>query len=324
MLKVSIIIPIFKVEEYLERCLISVFNQTYKNIEIILVDDASPDRSMEIAKEVVKKFETSHDIIILTHEKNRGLSAARNTGVEKATGDYIYFIDSDDSFSSPDSISILVEYAKETGADVTSANYQRVYPDRKSISIYNKLFFLNGEKVIDGYCNNLIPIVACNKLYKREIFKNIRFKEGILNEDELFLYKLIFRQYSFALTGEVTYDYYINPQSIMTTLNYNRLISPIIVYEEITKEYKQLDLHHDKLLINFDRFAFQRYVNTLTSNISWKEKRNLYKRLRNAQKNIAGKGKMRYIFHSHLFFPVPIAMGLLSIISKYYKKSRNL
>ena len=97
MFKVSIIIPIYKVESYIERCITSVLRQTYRNLEVILVDDCTPDSSMEIAKAVINENQNcGMNFVFLKHDHNFGLSAARNTGINAATGDYLFFLDSDD------------------------------------------------------------------------------------------------------------------------------------------------------------------------------------------------------------------------------------
>ena len=98
-MKVSIIIPIYNVESYIANCLHSVFNQTYKDLEIILVDDCGTDKSMDVAKEIIRKYKNDFHIIIEHHTYNKGLSAARNTGLKKSTGEFIYFLDSDDTIS---------------------------------------------------------------------------------------------------------------------------------------------------------------------------------------------------------------------------------
>ena len=97
-MKVSIIIPIYNVESYIANCLHSVFNQTYKDLEIILVDDCGTDKSMNIAMESINKYKSSFYIKVIHHKENKGLSAARNSGIKEATGDYIYFLDSDDTY----------------------------------------------------------------------------------------------------------------------------------------------------------------------------------------------------------------------------------
>ena len=112
MIKVSIIIPVYNVEKYIERCLRSVISQTYSNIECILVNDGTPDRSFEIAKEFINKYnhkeKSNIDFILIEHEHNKGLSEARNTGVRASTGEYVYFLDSDDAIM-PEAIKDLVQ-----------------------------------------------------------------------------------------------------------------------------------------------------------------------------------------------------------------------
>ena len=109
-MKVSIIIPVYNVSKYIERCLKSALDQTWKDLEIILVDDCTPDDSMDIARSVLETSSRSNMVTILKHEKNRGLSAARNTGIRQAKGDYLYFLDSDD-YLPVNSIELLADAA---------------------------------------------------------------------------------------------------------------------------------------------------------------------------------------------------------------------
>ena len=120
---VSILVPIYKVEKYIERCAISLFEQTYDNIEYIFVDDCSPDNSVSILKEVMERYpQRKNRVRILQHEKNRGLSAARNTAINAASGLFISHVDSDD-YLDPDAIKLLVEKQLETGADIVTGNH---------------------------------------------------------------------------------------------------------------------------------------------------------------------------------------------------------
>ena len=120
---VSILVPIYKVEKYIERCAISLFEQTYDNIEYIFVDDCLPDNSISILKEVVERYpQRKNKVCILHHEKNRGLSAARNTAINAASGLFISHVDSDD-YLDPDAIKLLVEKQLETGADIVTGNH---------------------------------------------------------------------------------------------------------------------------------------------------------------------------------------------------------
>ena len=120
---VSILVPIYKVEKYIERCAISLFEQTYEDIEYIFVDDCSPDNSVSILKEVMERYpQRKNRVRILQHEKNRGLSAARNTAINAASGLFISHVDSDD-YLDPDAIKLLVEKQLETGADIVTGNH---------------------------------------------------------------------------------------------------------------------------------------------------------------------------------------------------------
>lgn len=319
---ISIIIPIYKVENYIERCINSILYQNFKDYELILVDDCSPDNSIRKAEMILNNSKVSYKI--LHHEINKGLSVARNTGIKNARGKYLFFIDSDDCLTSFNSLKILMDKAIETNSDVTCGNFQRVYQDKTLPSIYNQREFYDKGNVIKAFCEGKIPVTAWNKLYKKDIFKNLTFKENILHEDELLIYQLIYRNYSFALTGEITYDYYINPQTIMTTYNYKRIESPVIIYEIIVDEYNKLNLNNDNLIKNIDHFAFKRYVSLYNPNLSNEKQLLLYKRIRNSQKKIKGVGVMRYLYHSHLFLPPNLGFKFMKFVAKKYNKSRNL
>lgn len=143
--KISIIVPIYKVEIYLRKCVDSIVNQTYKNIEILLIDDGSPDNCGIICDEYAKKDER----IKVIHKKNGGLSDARNYGIEASSGDYIMFVDSDD-YISKDMCEILLKKALENNADIVSCNFKEIYIDnfeeeinkqsiKKSLEIYTNL-----------------------------------------------------------------------------------------------------------------------------------------------------------------------------------------
>lgn len=125
---VSILVPVYGVEKYLERCARSLFEQTYENLEYIFVDDCSPDKSMEILKQVMKDYPTRQEQVrIIRHEKNRGLAAARNTALDAANGFFVTHVDSDD-YLDRNAVRLLVEKQVETGADIVSGNYYAIKP----------------------------------------------------------------------------------------------------------------------------------------------------------------------------------------------------
>lgn len=183
---VSIIIPVYNVEKYLEKCLDSALSQSLKDIEIVLVNDGSKDSSPQICE----KYAARDTRIKLIHQENAGLSAARNTGLANSSGEYILFLDSDD-YISPDSCEKLYEAAKELDCDIVAANEIKVVNGREIAGERRKL---PEKQVVSGrefYVSSLklggiSPCVQFS-LYKRSFIENaqLRFKEGILHEDEL-------------------------------------------------------------------------------------------------------------------------------------------
>ena len=124
---VSILVPVYKVEKYIEQCARSLFEQTYDNLEYIFLDDCSPDNSIEILKRVMEDYpERKAQVRIIRHERNRGLAAARNTALDAANGPFVTHVDSDD-YLGRDAIRLLVKKQEETGADIVSGNYYEVW-----------------------------------------------------------------------------------------------------------------------------------------------------------------------------------------------------
>ncbi len=325
-MRVSIIIPVYKVENYIEKCLESVFAQSHRDIELIIVDDASPDASMEIAKRAVGRLENNGvSVKYVSHENNRGLSAARNSGIEVAEGDYLYFLDSDDELYDENAIAGLVKAAEETEAHVIVGNYYVSREVNPYIGKYSKKALLKDGDLISAFVKGDLPVMAWNKLISKSVFdKGLRFKEGILNEDELFSYLMLFLNPSVCVTGATTYTYNFREGSIMNSFNIKRLESPVIVYEEATQAYRDLHGKDPRILQNLDHFAFKRYVDIMKSAADYNTKRALYRRLRKAQRSIAGTGKMRYVFNSHIYMPEGIGYEVMKMISARYIKSRNL
>ena len=234
---VSIIIPTYNVASYIIECLDSVASQTYRgSLECIVVDDCGTDDSIALADNFIQHYLGKIDFRILHREKNGGLSAARNTGLNEAKGEFVYFLDSDD-YITPDCIESLVEVAKHFPKveivqggivntkgtiiyDSTRFKTPQLLEDRKDI--YSKLVF--GE----------LPVSSWNKLIRRDFLKenSIDFYEGVIHEDVDFLYKLAAHVTSFALCPVITYCYRIQREgSILSTTNDDRSTqSRILVY----------------------------------------------------------------------------------------------
>ncbi|MGN0919432.1 MAG: glycosyltransferase family 2 protein [Alphaproteobacteria bacterium] len=181
MVKVSVIIPVYRVEKYLRDCVRSVIEQSFKDIEIILVDDGSPDECPQICDEYAKQDAR----IKVIHQQNKGLSGARNTGIEKASGEYLFFVDSDDQLH-PQAIEILLNIAQKTAAPITlSTSFLRASKKQAFHLIQepDSIAFKRHTNPVKDMLKSKHISSAWNKLFKRELFQNWRFIEGIQFED---------------------------------------------------------------------------------------------------------------------------------------------
>lgn len=216
MIKVSIIIPIYNVEKYIEECLESVVNQKCSALfECILVDDCGRDNSVVKAERFIDQYKGSICFKMLHHEQNKGLSAARNTGIREAKGEYVYFLDSDDRFYEDESLSKLLKVADTyPDAEIVQGEMTGV---GLSLNHLDLSYSNDREWVRQALCTVLIPDPACNKLTKREFIvkNNIFFAEGYYQEDTIWQYQIQKYILAIALCHELTYWYRYNPEGIM-------------------------------------------------------------------------------------------------------------
>lgn len=228
--KISIIIPIYNVEPYIAECLQSVMRQTYAGpIECILVDDCGTDKSIEVAEKVIEDYIIANQksqiknqisFHILHHEHNRGLSAARNTGTDAATGDYIYYLDSDD-YISDDCIEMLTRPLQEYAYDVVIGDMVRFNVEKPKSFLKRESGPLLSQKEIctEYYVKRTLYDAACNKLYKVSVIRKngLSFLEGQLHEDDLWLYKCCAGMQSAYVQNKITYNYRNTSGSIMNS-----------------------------------------------------------------------------------------------------------
>ena len=212
-LLVSIIIPVYNVEKYLLACVNSVINQTYKCLEIILVDDGSTDSSGRICDECAK----ADSRIKVIHKVNGGLSDARNAGIDAATGDYLAFVDSDDIIHTR-FIEMLYALANYLNADISSVEFKNFY-DEETLDLeeilVGKTMILQSEEAIDKILyQNILDNSACNKLYDRRLFDGLRFPIGKLYEDLAIFYKVYERAKKVVHRREAYYFYRLRRDSI--------------------------------------------------------------------------------------------------------------
>lgn len=239
---VSIIVPIYKVEKYLDKSIRSLLNQTYKNIEIILVDDGSPDNCPKICDDFEKKFNN----ITVIHQKNMGLSGARNSGIKIAKGDFLFFHDSDDSLE-PDCISELVKCIKKYNTDISicgrfyefengekfckyTERFDKIYTFEDAMEEMNKFFYFDMS--------------AWGKLYKKHLFNDIEFPVGKLSEDYFIMYKLFEKSKNVSFISKPLYNYLQRQNSISKNKKINE---DFLIAAE--KQMQDLENYSEKMKI---------------------------------------------------------------------------
>lgn len=234
---ISIIVPCYKVEKYLPECIDSIIKQTYTNIEIILVDDGSPDKCGQICDEYVTK---DHRIQVI-HKTNGGLSDARNVALDIAKGEYITFVDSDD-YIAQDYVEYLWHILNQNKADI-SAMLDKHFIDGKTLTTVIKEDKVNVISPKDYLCKLFYQINVTTgaqaKLYKKELFKNIRFPKGLLYEDLLTIYKLVNNCSRIAISDHISYFYRERPGSIIgSPFNQLKYISTIAIIKQLSEDQK--------------------------------------------------------------------------------------
>lgn len=212
---VSVIVPVYKVEKYLQKCIDSICAQSYPHLEIILVDDGSPDCCGCICDE---NAGTDMRIKVI-HKENAGLSSARNAGLDIATGDYVAFVDADD-FIYPEYVEILVGLCEQYGCDIAQCSFLTVAEGSIKLPLNSQgsLAFYTGKQALHNLCmgkDDVKYTVVWNKIYKLELFNGIRYPLGRLHEDEFTSYRLLWKARKVADTNQYLYNYLIRNESII-------------------------------------------------------------------------------------------------------------
>lgn len=213
---VSVIVPVYKVEPYLHRCVDSILEQTFSDFELILVDDGSPDNCGAICDEYAAKDSRVHVI----HQQNGGLSAARNTGIERALANgsqWLAFVDSDDEIS-PYYLSRMYEAAMEHHAELCVCDFRTIYPDGKQHTDEPGIpaRIAGGRELLEekGFLGNWHIVIACNKLYRAELFVSLRFPVGYVHEDEAVIHRVLGAAPKVVCIPDQLYYYYQRTNSI--------------------------------------------------------------------------------------------------------------
>lgn len=265
---ITIIVPVYNVENYIEKCILSILNQTYSNIEILLVNDGSTDSSAEICE----KYKTIDKRIKVYHLKNGGVSKARNFAISKVTGKYIMFVDSDD-WINENMCELLYTMLEENECDLSVCEFNSAMlgnaNEIKSIilskdEMFNEILNSNG---FGGY--------VCNKLFKTKIIREIikekkGFREDIFYcEDMLFVSEYILKSTKGYYTTEKLYNYVVRQGSSTTTLKFDdKILTLISAYEELIKIYCKINSSKiDQVIFNYIKINLNIKYRILSSNL---------------------------------------------------------
>lgn len=274
---VTISIPIYKCEEFLEKCLLSVLNQTYKNLEVTLINDQTPDNSVEIAE----KFITEHQLKnwkIYHLEENLGLSVVRNKGIDTAQGKYLFFLDSDDVIT-PDCIEIMVNIAEKEQLEMVVGNtimvnlsdgrerdFFRVNPNQNTIT--------NNEEVFRAFVNGQYASSSWNKLVLLDFIRKnqLYFTRGLFAQDELqsFQTALVLNRLGFVSFDKTTLYYYLHSKSVIHNRNRKHFDNWATIVSYIYDSYKNEKNIERKRLIQKQLINYK----TMTLQMNWKAQEN--------------------------------------------------
>ena len=237
---ISVIVPVYRVEEYLERCVKSILSQTYENLEVILVDDGSPDQCPAICDACAEKDAR----VKVIHQENKGLSGARNAGIDAASGEYLAFVDSDD-YVSPHFIEELYQLLQDTGCAIGQCRFSYVKGDGLVEEGDSAFCIYRGESLMEQLYGPeekaTCFVVAWNKLYRAELFKEtgIRYPEGRIHEDEATTYRLFHEAKKLAFLDRALYGYYTENGGSITSVFSAKRLQWLTAHEERIAFFKK-------------------------------------------------------------------------------------
>lgn len=284
---VSVIIPVYNVEKYIEQCINSILNQTYKNIEIVIVDDGSTDNSYNI----IKKYIKSSDNIRYIKQDNQGVSEARNKGLNKARGEFILFVDPDD-YLELDCIEKMINKIKSTQSDIVISGFRAFYENKKNADKYHiyslsdKVY--NSEEVINMLLEQIVKGYVWDKLFRREslIKHNFKFEKGRYVQDWFPVFKEIYMSRTISFIDSPLYNYRLREGSTVHKRNM-----------KITEDYYHATMSIKEYIINNHINVNKRSMNTFKINTFYnlirnyyvgyehKNKRKVYKSFKNSDYN---------------------------------------
>lgn len=317
--KVSVIVPIYNVENYIERCVRSLMEQTLDDIEYIFVNDATPDNSMDVLNRVIEDYpQRSAMIKIFNHETNKGQSSARNLGIKNSSGKYIFFVDSDDEITK-DAIKIFYDTSEKYLSDLTIAD-NCIYNHGIThvvVSKISKKCLCDSATILNDYVNGKWYNIPVNKLITRQLIidNDLYFPEGLKFEDELWTFQLATLVNVMAIVHDVTYTYIVHDNSTMTNITgYTKWLNFIDILGLMSKWITDKDLQKFSFV---QRFFCLKIIQTLSNIKPLKYKD--YKRItKTATFNVLSLYKQDVFsfkeYIAYMFFDLPVAIGFV-----YYK-----
>lgn len=261
---VSIIVPIYNTSKYLSKCIDSLLNQSYTNIEIILINDGSTDNS----KEICDNYSVANKNIKVIHKQNAGVAEARNTGIETANGEFLCFVDSDD-YVSKNYISDMLNVAQTENVDIVTSNQFKIWDDNNIIELFdnnipkNDYFILTGIKTLaDMLYGKTCYATSCCKLYKKSIFDTIRFPPICMGEDSYTMYQCFLKAEKVAHLHSPNYYYLQHTESTMHTPIYDKFYDYILLSDKfinvVIEKYPELFLPSVNRLIENNFWVYMK------------------------------------------------------------------
>ncbi len=316
--KVSVIVPVYNMEKYLERCVDSILAQTYANLEVILVDDGSADSSGAICDSYAER----DNRIRVVHKANSGLSSARNAGLDIALGDYIGFVDSDD-YISPEMYQLLASALDKSDCEIANVMYVRV--DENGATMPSKVPHntdkeISAEQFLRELMLHTGDVSVWSKLFKKEIFDNVRFPEGKLNEDLIFMLDVFKRVNKVAFVAKVGYFYFTRSGSISS--GYGKAVVDMVDNSLAAK--KIVDYSYPSLKEETSRFALYQhmaYLLLVPASDAKKQNKVYTSALKYLRKNVVVG-----MFNNYLTLKNKLVIAAICVApkatAKYYQKKR--
>lgn len=317
---ISVVVPIYRVEKYINGCVESILAQSFPDFELILVDDGSDDKCGEICDRYAEK----DDRIVVVHKENEGLSCARNTGIEIARGEYIAFIDGDDSVNK-DFLAVLYRLCVENNCRIGVCNF--LSTDENSVKLNRqkkeKIEVITGKQAVDRSCTgtgSLMFTLAWNKLYHKNLFQDVRYPAGKIHEDDYTTWKLLWKSECVAITNLYLYYYLQRPDSIMGKPFEKKRLERLDAYEEKIAflEHHGMKRAYEWLAITYYRLLWETHA-LVRANVSDQDAilEEISLRAAHFKEAIVNFDDMNVIEKNRIFYPYTDEETKKSLVCRY-------